>query len=63
MKEPEHGLCVIISGTPSAGFTVVGPFKHPAIADEWASTWEDDIDWWVAPLVAQSTREVINPEE
>lgn len=58
MNQLQYGLCVIISGTPSAGFTVIGPFKHPAIAHEWGNTWEDDIDWWVAPLVAQSDREV-----
>lgn len=63
MTQPEYDLCVIISGTPSAGFTVVGPFKHPAHASEWGDTWEDDIDWWVAPLVAQSDLEVPNPEE
>jgi hypothetical protein len=55
--------CVIISGTPTAGFTVIGPFKHPATATEWASAWEEDIDWWVAPLVPQSDREVPNPKE
>lgn len=63
MNAPALGMCVIISGTPSAGFTVIGPFAHPAIAAEWGNAWEEDIDWWVAPLVAQSTREVPNPEE
>ena len=59
----EHGMCVVISGTPLAGFTVIGPFKHQALAAEWAQIWEEDIDWWIAPLVAQSTKEVLNPKE
>lgn len=58
MTTPEHGLCVIISGTPSTGFVITGPFKHPSFASEWASVWEDDVDWWVASLVAQETRQV-----
>lgn len=56
-KASVHGLCVVVSGTPNIGFTITGPFKHPAMAADWASAWEEDIDWWVAPLVAQSTRE------
>lgn len=60
MSAPEHGLCVVISGTPNIGFTITGPFEHPSFAAEWASAWENDIDWWVSPLIAQSTREVRN---
>lgn len=63
MSSPEHGLCVVVSGTIGEGFTIIGPFKHPAVASEWADAWEEDITWEVVPLVAQSTREVINPEE
>lgn len=58
MNPPEHGLCVVISGTVADGFEVIGPFKHPALAAEWANEWEEDITWEVVPLVAQSTREV-----
>lgn len=57
MSAPEHGLYVVLSGTPADGFEVIGPFKHPSYAAEWAATWEDDIDWWVVPLIAQSAEE------
>lgn len=53
----KHGMCVVVSGTPSDGFTITGPFNHPTYAADWASAWEDDIDWWIAPLVAQAARE------
>lgn len=55
---PEHGLCVVVSGTIDAGFTVLGPFKHPSYAAEWAATWEEDITWEIVPLVDPKTREV-----
>lgn len=58
---PEHGLCVVVSGTIDGGFTVLGPFKHPAYAAEWASTWEEDITWEVLPLVDPKTKEVSGP--
>lgn len=55
---PEHGLCVVVSGTVDQGFAIIGPFKHPAFAVEWADAWEDDITWEVVPLVDPRTREV-----
>lgn len=55
----EHGMCVIVSGSISEGYDVIGPFSHPAAAAEWADAWEEDITWEVVPLVAQSTREIL----
>ena len=48
-------MCVVITGTPLAGFRVVGPFKQFHYADEWADEWLDTLDWWVAPLESEQT--------
>ena len=58
----KHGMCVIVSGSIGEGFDVIGPFSHPALATEWAAAWEEDITWEVVPLIAQSTREIIQPK-
>lgn len=50
--------CVLVSGRIDKGFTIIGPFPHPAIAAEWADAWEDDITWEVVPMVDPRTREV-----
>jgi len=55
-----HGMSVVVSGTIEKGFTIIGPFAHPVLATEWASTWEEDITWEVMPLVARSTREILD---
>lgn len=57
----EHGMCVVVSGTLDTGFTLIGPFSHPAYAADWAQTWEEDITWEILPLVHPSTRET--PQE
>lgn len=43
-------LSVVVTGNPGDGFRVIGPFKQPHYASEWADTWLPDIDWWVLPL-------------
>ena len=43
-------LCVVMTGNPVEGFEVIGPFKQPHYASEWADEWLDDLDWWVLPL-------------
>ena len=43
-------LCVVMTGNPVEGFEVIGPFKQPHYASEWADEWIDDLDWWVLPL-------------
>lgn len=55
--------CVVVSGTVEKGFTIIGPFPHPAIAAEWSDAWEEDITWEIIPLIDPKTREVPNPEE
>lgn len=47
----------VISGTPSEGFVIIGPFPHPAIAAEWAATWEQDVDYWVTEMISPADRE------
>jgi len=47
-----------VSGRIDKGFTIIGPFPHPAIAAEWADAWEDDITWEVVPIVDPRTREI-----
>ena len=43
-------MYVILAGSPAEGFRVIGPFKQPHYASEWADEWLDDLDWWVLPL-------------
>ena len=43
-------LCVVMTGNPVEGFEVIGPFKQPHYASEWADEWLDSLDWWVLPL-------------
>lgn len=47
------GLSAVITGNPIDGFEVVGPFKQPQYAADWADTWTDDVDWWVVPLQSE----------
>lgn len=47
------GLSAVIAGNPVDGFRVVGPFKQPEYASEWADTWVADLDWWVVPLESE----------
>jgi len=61
MNLPQHGLCVVVSGTLDNGFTLIGPFTHPSYAIEWANAWEDDITWEVMSLVHPNDRQ--SPEE
>jgi hypothetical protein len=41
----------VVSGTPADGFNLIGPFPHAVLATEWANTWEEDIDWWILPII------------
>ena len=43
-------LCVVVAGNPTEGFRIIGPFKQPHYASEWADEWIDDLGWWVLPL-------------
>ena len=47
----------VVSGTPADGFHLIGPFPHPALAEEWADAWEADIDWWILPIIEPSKLE------
>lgn len=49
------GLSAVLTGTPVDGFEIIGPFKQPEYAADWADEWVPDLDWWVVPL--QSTEE------
>ena len=43
-------MYVILAGSPAEGFEIIGPFKQPHYAGEWADEWLDSLDWWVLPL-------------
>lgn len=50
----EHqGMSVVVMGNPISGFEIIGPFKQPHYATDWAGEWAPDLDWWVAPLKSQ----------
>lgn len=46
-------LSVVVAGNPSEGYQVIGPFKQPQYAAEWADEWVPDTDWWVLPLKSE----------
>jgi hypothetical protein len=56
-------MYVIISGTPTKGFSIIGPFSHAIFAQDWGDAWEEDIDWWVSELIPPTTREIPNSKE
>ena len=35
---------VVVTGNPGDGFRVIGPFKQPHYASEWADEWLPDLD-------------------
>ena len=38
-REEKVSLCVVMTGNPVEGFEVIGPFKQPHYASEWADEW------------------------
>ena len=56
-REEKVSLCVVMTGNPVEGFEIIGPFKQPHYASEWADEWLDDLDWWVLPLQSEETKQ------